>query len=103
MAQVTYSFRLDENLKHQAEAFCDEVGMSLSTAIMVCLKRIARDWRIPFEIEGGYKPDYNEITRQAIADVNAGRGLSGPYDSYAEMKAALLSEIEAEGDDGEEV
>jgi len=94
MAQVTYSFRIDENLKRQAEFFCDDVGMSLSTAIMICLKRIIRENRFPFEISA--EPNYNEETRQAVADVNAGVGLSGPYSSWAEMKAELLTEFEAE-------
>ena len=51
MAQVTYSFRIDENLKKQAEAFCDEVGMNLSTAIMLYLKRITKEQRLPFVVE----------------------------------------------------
>lgn len=50
MAQVTVSLRMDENLKNQADLFCDEVGMSLSTAITVCLKKIIREGRFPFEV-----------------------------------------------------
>jgi DNA-damage-inducible protein J len=94
MAQVTYSFRIDENLKRQTEAFCEDVGMSLSTAIMICLKRIAREHRFPFEISS--EPNYNAETRQAIADVNAGIGLSRPYNSFAEIMAEIDAEIEAE-------
>jgi len=94
MAQTTYSFRIDENLKRQAEAFCEDVGMNLSTAIMICLKRITRDYRFPFEISA--EPNYNEITRQAIADVNAGVGLSRPYNNFAEILAEVDAEIEAE-------
>ena len=44
-------------------------------------------------------PNYNEETRQAIADVNAGEGLSRRYSSWAEMKAELDAELDAEGDD----
>jgi len=94
MAQVTYSFRIDENVKRQMEAFCDDVGMNLSTALMICIKRIIRDYRFPFEISS--EPNYNAETRQAIADVNAGRGLSRPYNSFAEMLAEIDAEIEAE-------
>jgi len=97
MAQATYSFRLDEHLKREAEEFCENVGMNLSTVIMVCLKRIVREHRIPFEVS--CEPDYNEITRQAIEDVNAGRNLTGPFASYADLKASL----DAEDDDGEEI
>ncbi|MCL2495443.1 MAG: type II toxin-antitoxin system RelB/DinJ family antitoxin [Oscillospiraceae bacterium] len=97
MAQVTYSFRMDEGLKRQADLFCNDVGMNLSTMLMVCLKRIIRENRFPFEISA--EPNYNEITRQAIADVNAGVGLSPRYSSWAEAKAALEAEIDAEDDD----
>lgn len=94
MAQVTYSFRIDENLKRQTEAFCEDVGMNLSTAIMICLKRIVREQRFPFEISA--EPNYNAETRQAIADVDAGRGLSRAYNSFSEMLAEIDAEIEAE-------
>ncbi|MCL2512868.1 MAG: type II toxin-antitoxin system RelB/DinJ family antitoxin [Oscillospiraceae bacterium] len=93
MAQTTYSFRIDENIKRKAEAFCDDVGMNLSTAIMICLKRIIRENRFPFEISS--EPDYNAETKAAIADVDAGRNLSRRFSSYAEMKA----ELDAEDDD----
>jgi len=97
MAQVTYSFRIDENLKRQADIFCNDVGMNLSTAIMICLKRILRENRFPFEISA--EPNYNEVTMQAIADVNAGIGLSPRYSNWAEARAALEAEIDAEEDD----
>ena len=97
MAQVTYSFRIDETVKRQAESFCDEVGMNLSTAIMICLKRIIKERRFPFEISS--EPNYNAVTRDAIADVNAGRNLSRRFSSYAEMKAELDAELDYEVND----
>ena len=96
MAQTTYSFRIDENLKRQAEAFCEEVGMNLSTAIMICLKRIIRENRFPFEISA--EPNYNEETMAAIEEAN--RLSRDPnakrYSSWAELKAELDAEMEAE-------
>jgi len=88
MAQTTYSFRIDENLKKQAEAFCDEVGMNLSTAIMVCLKRIIRENRFPFEISA--EPDYSLETalRESLSRTN----LHGPYNTASEAIAAMLED-----------
>ena len=98
MAQVTYSFRIDENLKRQADLFCSDVGMNLSTAIMICLKRIIRENRFPFEISAD--PHYNEETIAAIEEAN--RLSRDPnakrYSSWAELKAELDAEMEAEGD-----
>lgn len=41
---------LDYQVKKQAEIVCDEMGISLSTAINIYLKKIAREYRIPTEI-----------------------------------------------------
>ncbi|MCD8286845.1 MAG: type II toxin-antitoxin system RelB/DinJ family antitoxin [Clostridia bacterium] len=42
--------RVDEEVKAQAEAVCDELGMSLSTAINIYLKKLGREKRIPFDL-----------------------------------------------------
>ncbi|MCD8308020.1 MAG: type II toxin-antitoxin system RelB/DinJ family antitoxin [Clostridia bacterium] len=42
--------RVDEEVKAQAEAVCDELGMSLSTAINIYLKKLGRERRIPFDL-----------------------------------------------------
>lgn len=42
--------RVDEEVKAQAEAVCDELGMSLSTAINIYLKKMGREKRIPFDL-----------------------------------------------------
>lgn len=41
---------VDDQVKKQAEMVCDEMGISLSTAINIYLKKIAREYRIPIEI-----------------------------------------------------
>ncbi len=78
MAQVSINIRMDENLKKQFDAFCSEVGMSMTTAFCVFAKTAVRQNRIPFEISADNDPFYTEINqarlRQAIADINAGKG-----------------------------
>ena len=94
MAQSAFSVRMDENLKKQFEVLCTEFGMNMTTAFTIFAKTVVRERVIPFPITA--EPNYNEVTRQAIADVNAGRNLSRRFSSYAEMKASLDAEIEAE-------
>ena len=48
MSQI--SIRIDNNVKKEAENVCKDIGISLSSAINIYLKRIGRERRIPFEL-----------------------------------------------------
>ena len=48
MAQV--SFRIDDKIKKDAEQVCDDIGISMSAAITIYLKRLGKERRIPFDL-----------------------------------------------------
>lgn len=48
MAQI--SFRVDDNVKIDAEKTLDAIGLSMSAAMNIFLKAVAREKRIPFEL-----------------------------------------------------
>lgn len=48
MAQI--SLRIDDNVKKSAEQVCADIGISMSTAITIYLKKLGREKRIPFEL-----------------------------------------------------
>lgn len=48
MCQI--SIRIDEKVKKEAESVCKDIGISLSSAINIYLKRIGREKKIPFEL-----------------------------------------------------
>ena len=48
MAQI--SLRIEDDVKEMAEQACADIGMSLSTAINIYLKKLGREKRIPFEV-----------------------------------------------------
>ncbi len=50
MAQTNISIRVDENLKQEFDALCNELGFTMSTALTVFIKTVVREQRIPFEI-----------------------------------------------------
>lgn len=51
MAQmVTFSVRMEENLKGQFETLCNELGMNMSVAFNIFARAVVRERRIPFEI-----------------------------------------------------
>lgn len=86
MAQTNVNIRMDAELKRQFEAFCADVGMSMTTAFCVFAKKAVRENRIPFEISGEIP---NEETRAAIEEARKGIGLSRAYSSVEELMEGL--------------
>lgn len=51
MANTTQvSFRIDEDVKQSAERVLNDMGLTMSAAITVFLKKVGREHRIPFEL-----------------------------------------------------
>lgn len=86
MAQATISIRTDAALKQDFERLCHDIGMNVSTAFNVFMKKSIRENRIPFELTG--EPDGGEtaatvpgrlLTREAllegIRELDAGFGV----------------------------
>ncbi|MBR7023030.1 MAG: type II toxin-antitoxin system RelB/DinJ family antitoxin [Bacteroidales bacterium] len=48
---TTMSIRLDSNLKQKFDLLCDEFGLSNTAALMLFIKAVVRESRIPFEIK----------------------------------------------------
>ena len=59
MEQAIINFQTDSALKRDFERLCQEIGMNMSTAFNVYMKKAIRENRIPFELTG--EPD-GEIT-----------------------------------------
>ena len=77
MSQTSINIRMDEELKKKFEAFCDEIGMSMTTAFCIFAKKAVREQKIPFEITAG-DPFYSTANikrlEKAIADLNDNKG-----------------------------
>ena len=87
MAQI--SIRVDDEVKQNAEQVCEEIGMSISTAINIYLKRLGREGRIPFEVKAD-RP--NKETIEAMEDVLHGRNLGKTFTSVEELMEDLHAE-----------
>lgn len=77
MAQTAQiNFRIDEDVKKNAEQVLDELGLTMSAAITVFLKKVGREHCIPFELTAD--PFYSESNmahlRRGIVALNAGEG-----------------------------
>ena len=66
MAQTNVNIRMDEELKKQFDAFCSDIGMSMTTAICVFAKKAVRERRIPFEITADNDPFYSSANMERL-------------------------------------
>ncbi len=78
MAQTTVSVRMDDALKQDFDAVCNELGLSMTTAITMLAKKMTREKRIPFDVS--VDPFYSEENmarlRKSIAQMEATVGPS---------------------------
>ena len=51
MANTSMNIRMDAEVKKQAEALFNEIGMNMTTAINIFLKQAIRENGIPFELK----------------------------------------------------
>ena len=77
MAQaVNVNFKLDEDVKKKLEYVCSELGLTLSGAFTIFAKKVAREKRIPFELE--LDPFYSNENlarlKKAAQELDAGKG-----------------------------
>ena len=91
MASANINIRMDSDLKKQFEAFCSDMGMSMTTAFNIFAKKVVREYRIPFEI-GGEAP--NAETIEAINEVKrmkADKTIGKTYTDVDDMMKDLLA------------
>lgn len=58
MAQSTVTIRMDEDLKRSFDCICNELGITMSTAITMLAKKMTRENRLPFDV--AVDPFYSE-------------------------------------------
>jgi len=90
ITSTNINIRMDSELKQQFEAFCSDMGMTMTTAFNVFAKKVVREYRIPFEI-GGEMP--NKETVEAIREVQEMKkdpSIGKAYTNVDEMMKELL-------------
>ncbi|GFI11552.1 antitoxin DinJ [Lachnospiraceae bacterium] len=85
MKNVNVTFRVDENLKAQADALFADLGMSLSTAFNIFLRQSVREQQIPFAISRNIP---NAVTLAAMDSAEKEEELYGPFDSVTSLMEA---------------
>ena len=86
MAQTTVSIRMDNDLKNSFDHICNELGMSMSTAVTMLAKKMTREKRIPFELTAD--PFYSSANQRYLEgimrDVHSGKAHFAPHDLIEE-------------------
>ncbi len=68
MAQtVNVNFKLDADVKKSMERACAEMGLSMSAAFTIFARKVAREYRIPFEVSAD--PFYAESNMRHLENV----------------------------------
>lgn len=83
MAQTAMTVRVDDNIKKQFDALCEQFGMSVNAAINVFINAVVRTRSIPFSISAE-----EDLTRKQLLDAL--------YASHPETPELTLEEINAE-------
>ena len=84
MKTVNVTLRVDKELKEQADALFEDMGLSLNTACRMFLTKAVQEQRIPFEVR---RPDRK--TRKAIADAEQGKDVSKSFDTVEDLMEDL--------------
>lgn len=76
MAQTTVSVRMDDSLKKDFDEVCNELGLSMTTAITMLAKKMTREKRLPFDvsIDPFYSDENMARLRKSIAQMEATGG-----------------------------
>ena len=88
MSMTNLNVRIDEDVKRRAEEICQELGLTLSTAVNVFLRQTVRSGGIPFDVR--LKPPAE--TLRAMADAKEHRDLTGPFHDTSALMEALNSD-----------
>ena len=86
MKSVNVTFRVDEEIKKQADALFSELGMSLSTAFNIFLRQAIREQGLPFVVT---RQIPNAATLSAIEAAENDEDLYGPFDTVSDLMEAL--------------
>ena len=73
MLEVTVRCRIDEQTKEKVSLVLDQMGMTLSTAIRLFLKRIADDGAFPFELNRPVRQDASGIKAALFDMIQSGQ------------------------------
>ena len=98
MEMTNLNVRVDKQVKREAEAVAQSLGMNLTTAVNIFLRQMIYHDGMPFEVRN---PRFNAESIAAFKeaeDIVAGRKVVKAYDNAREMLEDILSEGDADAE-----
>ena len=86
MAQTNVNIRMDEATKVAFDKFCEEIGLSVSSAFNIFAKTVVREQRIPFELT---TETPNSVTVAAMNEYYNMQTHPEQYKRYSTFKEAM--------------
>lgn len=93
---TTMTFKIDKQVKAQAQATAKNMGVPLSTLINAYLREISATGRVELSAVEEMTPQMERIIEQAEKEIAAGQ-TSGPFYSTEEAEAHLDSLVAKNG------
>lgn len=87
MAQTLVNVRMDEDLKKSFDTVCNELGMNMTTAIVIFAKKVSREKRIPFDvsIDPFYSESNMKALQESIEQINSGKTVVKSLEELEDM------------------
>lgn len=90
MAQTNINIRMDENLKHEFDSLCRELGLTMTAAFNVFAKTMVRQQRIPFEISLDIPNTDTIAALEEVEQMKKDPALGKAYTDVDQMMKELL-------------
>lgn len=88
MTQSVVNVRMDDQLKNNFDTLCDELGITMSTAITIFVKKAVREQRIPFDmaLDPFYSKSNMDALAKSIAQLEAGQTVTKTLEELRAME-----------------
>ena len=86
MAQANVNIRMDAELKNNLDQLCNELGMTISTAVTIFAKAMVRNGGIPFDVRIATP---NKETLEAFQEVEEMKKNPSVYKRYTNVRKMM--------------
>nr|DAK99089.1 MAG TPA: RelB antitoxin [Caudoviricetes sp.] len=87
MTQGNLNIRMDNDLKQNFDSVCNDLGMSMSTAVTLLAKKMTREKRLPFEVsmDPFYSASNQAALNASIAQMQSGKTVTKSMEELERM------------------
>ena len=82
MAQTMVNFRMDTEEKDTFEDICEQLGLTISTAFKMFVKKVIREQRIPFDLtlDPFYSKSNIQYLEKVTQEIDGGRAVLSEHE-----------------------